>query len=81
MKHRNYMSRLWLFDKELIPVALKTGIFVGSILFLINHGPTFLRGEMTRERWISATLSYFTPYVVSIYSQHSYRSKPQRTSE
>lgn len=64
-----------LFDAEFIPTGLKTALFVGSLLFLINHGPALLRGEMTQERWLSALLTYAMPYLVNVYGQYSYRRK------
>lgn len=64
-----------LADPEFIPTGLKTAIFVGSLLFLINHGPALGRGEMTRERWISVSLTYIMPYLVNVYGQFSYRRK------
>lgn len=64
-----------LFDAEFIPTGLKTALFVGSLLFLINHGPALFRGEMTHERWISALLTYVMPYLVNVYGQYSYRLK------
>lgn len=64
-----------LADPEFIPTGLKTAMFVGSLLFLINHGPALARGEMTRERWISVSLTYIMPYLVNVYGQFSYRRK------
>lgn len=64
-----------LFDPEFIPTGVKTAILVGSLLFLINHGAAFLRGEMNRERWFSALLTYAMPYLVNVYGQYSYRRK------
>lgn len=64
-----------LFDAEFIPTGLKTAVFVGSLLFLINHGSAFFRGEMTQERWISVLLTYMMPYLVNVYGQYSYRRK------
>ena len=64
-----------LVDPELIPTGLKTALFVGSILFAINHGPAVLRGDMNQERWISVILTYVMPYLVSVYGQYSYRRK------
>ena len=64
-----------LFDQEFMPTGLKTALVVGSLLFLINHGAAFWRGEMNHERWISALLSYLMPYLVNIYGQHAYRRK------
>jgi hypothetical protein len=64
-----------LFDPEFLPTGFKTAIFVGSLLFFINHSPALLRGEMNRERWISALLTYAMPYLVNVYGQYSYRRK------
>ena len=64
-----------LFDKEFISTGLKTSFFVGSLLFLINHGFAFLRGEMNYERWISVLMTYIMPYLVNVYGQYSYRRK------
>ena len=64
-----------LFDKEFISTGLKTSFFVGSLLFLINHGFAFLRGEMNYERWISVLMTYIMPYLVNFYGQYSYRRK------
>lgn len=64
-----------LFDKEFISTGLKTALFVGSLLFLINHGSAFLRGEMDRERWISTLITYAMPYLVNVYGQYTYRRK------
>ena len=64
-----------LFDTEFISTGLKTSFFVGSLLFLINHGFAFLRGEMNHERWISVLMTYIMPYLVNVYGQYSYRRK------
>ena len=64
-----------LLDPEFIPSGIKTAAFVGSLLFLVNHGSAFLRREMTRERWISVVVTYAMPYLVNVYGQYSYRRK------
>jgi hypothetical protein len=64
-----------LFDPEFISTGLKTALFVGSLLFVINHGPALLRQEMTQERWVSAIMTYAMPYLVNVYGQYSYRRK------
>ena len=64
-----------LFDKQFIPTGLRTAVFVGSLLFLINHGAAFIRREMTQERWISTLITYMMPYLVNVYGQYSYRRK------
>jgi hypothetical protein len=70
---RGYLASLR--DPEFVPTGLKTAAFVGSLLFLINHGAAFLRGEMTRERWIATAMTYVMPYLVNVYGQYSYRRK------
>ncbi|WP_421658031.1 nitrate/nitrite transporter NrtS [Leptothermofonsia sp. ETS-13] len=70
---KGYIVSLW--DPEFIPTGLRTAAFVGSLLFLINHGPALLRREMTSERWISTVLTYTMPYLVNVYGQYSYRRK------
>ncbi len=52
-----------------MPTALKVSAVVGSLLFTINHGSALLKGQMNRDRWISAALTYLVPYVVSIHGQ------------
>jgi len=64
-----------LFDKTLMPTALKVALIVGSLLFAINHGSALIQGQMTRERWMSGLLTYLVPYSVSIHGQHSNRSR------
>lgn len=72
MRHRNiiggYLSSL--FDRQLMPTAFKVALFIGSLLFTINHGWALLTDQMTAERWISGTLTYIVPYMVSIHGQY-----------
>ncbi len=70
---RRYLMSL--VDPELIPTGVRTAVVVGSLLFVINHGLAFWRGDMTQERWVSVILSYVMPYLVSVYGQYSYRRK------
>jgi hypothetical protein len=70
---QGYISSL--FDREFIPTGLKTALFVGSALFLINHGSALFRGEMNRERWISGGITYLMPYLVNVYGQYASRRK------
>ncbi|MDM9382917.1 nitrate/nitrite transporter NrtS [Chlorogloeopsis sp. ULAP01] len=66
---------LCLFDKDMMPTALKVSVVVGSILFIINHGSALVKERMDRERWISAALTYVVPYLVNIHGQYISRSK------
>jgi len=69
-----------LFDRELIPTGLKTALFVGTLLFLINHGFAFWRGEMNFERWVSVGITYLMPYLVNVHGQYSNRRKLSQAS-
>ncbi len=64
-----------LVDPKFIPTGLKTAIVVGSLLFLVNHGLAFGRGEMTSDRWISVVLTYIMPYLVNVHGQYSSRRR------
>jgi hypothetical protein len=64
-----------LFDPEFVPTGLKTALVVGSLLFIINHGLALSHGKMTADRWISVSITYLMPYLVSVYGQYSYRRK------
>lgn len=50
--------------------AIRVALIVGSILFGINHGVALVQGTMTRDRWLSALLTYCVPYCVNIYGQY-----------
>ncbi len=67
-----------LVDQKYAKTGLKTAALVGSLLFCINHGPALLRGEMNRERWASAALTYVMPYLVNVHGQYAYQRKLQR---
>ncbi|NET35139.1 MAG: hypothetical protein F6K19_24450 [Cyanothece sp. SIO1E1] len=56
-------------------VSIRIALVVGSILFAINHGAALFTGKMTRARWLSAGLTYLTPYAVSIYGQSLCRAQ------
>jgi len=59
-----------LIDPKFAPTALKVAVVVGSILFIINHGHALLNGNMGRDRWMSAGLTYLVPYFVNIHGQY-----------
>jgi hypothetical protein len=59
-----------LIEPKFVPTALKVAGVVGSILFAINHGNALLQGNMGRDRWISAALTYLVPYFVNIHGQY-----------
>jgi hypothetical protein len=64
-----------LVDKKMMPTAIKVALVVGSVLFMINHGVALLQGQMNRDRWISASVTYIVPYIVNIHGQYISRSR------
>lgn len=64
-----------LIDPALAPTAIKVALVVGTVLFFINHGGAALKGNMDRDRWFSAGLTYLIPYMVNIHGQHSSRQR------
>ncbi|MBE9182737.1 nitrate/nitrite transporter NrtS [Oculatella sp. LEGE 06141] len=59
-----------LIDPKFAPTGLKVALVVGSILFVINHGNALLKGQIGRDRLISALLTYCVPYMVNIHGQY-----------
>lgn len=70
-----------LIDRELMPTAIKVTLIVGSVLFTINHGVVFMKGEMNRGRWLSVGLTYLVPYCVSIHGQYVSRKAARKTNQ
>jgi hypothetical protein len=64
-----------IINPKFSPTALKVALIVGSILFLVNHGNALLKGQMSRDRWISAMITYCVPYIVSMHGQYSSHSR------
>lgn len=64
-----------LVNPNYAPLGFKVAIVVGSILFVINHGTTLVKGKMNQERWVSAAISYLVPYMVCVHSQHMSNAK------
>ena len=58
-----------LVNPKLAPTAIKVALVVGTVLFAINHGTAVLKGNMTRNRWLSGMLTYLVPYCVNIHGQ------------
>lgn len=65
-----------LINPRFVPTGLKTAIFVGTLLFAINHGSALWHREMTRDRWLAVLLTYLMPYLVNVHGQYS-SSKPR----
>ncbi|MEA5515954.1 nitrate/nitrite transporter NrtS [Nodularia sp. UHCC 0506] len=62
-----------LVEPKSVKTAVKVALIVGSILFIINHGTALWKGRMSRDRWISAAISYLVPYCVNIHGQYIIR--------
>lgn len=58
-----------LADPRMAPTALRVALFVGTVLFAINHGDALLAGTMTGRRWLAVALTYLVPYLVNIHGQ------------
>ena len=56
------------FLKEVVFMALKMTLIVGSILALINHGDALFAGTLTRGNVCQIILTFLVPYSVSTYS-------------
>jgi len=54
--------------KDVVFMALKMSLIVGSILALINHGDAVLEGTLTHENLYKIALTFLVPYCVSTYS-------------
>jgi hypothetical protein len=56
------------FSKEVMMIAFKVALIVGTILALINHGPKILNGTLSQENVYQILITYLVPYCVSTYS-------------
>lgn len=70
-----------LFDPEFRPMAFRVALVVGSILFTINHGAALLGGQMSRDRWLAAALTYVVPYLVNVHGQYTSRRRTRQQTE
>ena len=57
-----------IFLSPVVSTAIKVALFVGTVLALINHGPSLLALELSREQVLQISLTYLVPYGVSTYS-------------
>ena len=55
-------------NKKNITTALFVGLIIGSLLNLINSYEVFAEGRFTSINIIKITLTYITPFCVSMYS-------------
>jgi len=65
---RGYFAAL--INPDMMGMAIRVALVVGTVLFMINHGAALTQGKMTRVRWFSALLTYCVPYAVNIHGQY-----------
>jgi hypothetical protein len=53
---------------DILMLAIKVALVVGSICMLINHGDVIFGDGLSTRELIKITLTYFVPYCVSTYS-------------
>lgn len=66
--------KIWLtlcFTKPMMKRASWTALIVGTILILINHGNSILKGEVNLTRILQMCLTVIVPYIVSTVSSVS----------
>lgn len=54
--------------REVVIISLKMSLIVGTVLALINHGPSIVEGLLTQEKILQIALTYLVPYCVSTFS-------------
>lgn len=65
---------IWLtscLTKPVMKRASSTALIVGTILILINHGNSLLKGEVDLTRVLQMCLTVLVPYIVSTVSSVS----------
>ena len=56
-------------DPQVVRLALKVALFVGTILNLINHFDLLLGAPVSSGTLLQIVLTYFVPYCVSTHGQ------------
>ncbi|MFE4105340.1 nitrate/nitrite transporter NrtS [Almyronema epifaneia] len=67
-----------LVDPQFGKNGVKVAAIVGSILLAINHGPALMQNQMTRDRWLSALVTYLIPYGVNVHGQYISQRQTKR---
>ncbi len=57
-----------LTSRHVVTTSLKVAVVVGTILALINHGPSIVSLSLTTQQLYQIVLTYAVPYAVSSYS-------------
>lgn len=68
-----------LVDRTLMPTAVRVALVIGTLLLVINHGSAIAQNQMTRQRWVSAFLTYIVPYCVNIHGQYISRTRQSKS--
>lgn len=66
---------------DMLQASLRVCLFVGTLLFVINHGAALSQGEMSRDRWLSGILTYCVPFSVSLHGQCMSRRRWARSAQ
>lgn len=79
--HQNILTSLRTFavyciERDTLLRSIKTGLVIGTLLALINHGQEFLAGQFTLHQIIPILLTYLVPFAVATFGQ--VRGKRQR---
>ena len=59
----------YCLERDTLVRSIKTGLVVGTILALINHGQQLLSGRFSPEWVIPMLLTYLVPFSVATYGQ------------
>jgi hypothetical protein len=59
----------YCLERDTLMRSTKTGLVVGTILALINHGQQLLSGRFSPEWVIPMLLTYLVPFSVATYGQ------------
>ena len=68
------VMRDWLqiaMRKDVVRRGIKVGLFVGTVLVVINQGNLMLAGEWSSEMLLKTLMTYIVPYCVSTYASVS----------
>ena len=55
-------------QRSVVIRAARIAAIVGLILAIINHGDTFVSGEVTLSTWFKIALTFLVPFGVSTFS-------------
>jgi len=67
-------------SRRVVLTATRIALIVGTLLAIINHGPTLLALEVSGPAWLQIGLTYLVPYGVSTYSSISMLAKQKSDS-